>query len=121
MSNPATMARRDLLPGVRTESCPPAVVADSRRTVIRARRVAVIRDTINILLLIGVDYAAVRWPATHIPFVSREDSIVLLALLNAAVLTQMIMTRLIARWSARRIATTWCLRERARFFQGGPL
>ena len=115
------MARRDLLPGVQTDSCPPAVIADSRRTVVRARRLAVIRDTFNVLLLMGVDYSAMHWPSTHIPFVSREDSIVLLALLNAAVITQMIMTRLIARWSARRIATTWCLRERARFFQGGPL
>lgn len=115
------MARRDLLPGVETDSCPPAVVADSRRTVLRARRIAVVRDTANVVLLLAVDYAAYHWPATHIPLLGREDSIVLLSLLNAAVFTQMIMTRLIARWSARRIATTWCLRERARFFQGGPL
>ena len=112
------MARRDLLPGVRTDSCPPRVVLSSRELVLRARRRAFLRDAANLVLLAIVDYVAIHWPSTHIPFIAREDSVVLLALVNAAFLTQMIMSRLIARWSARRIATTWCLRERARFFQG---
>ncbi|HUP46615.1 MAG TPA: hypothetical protein VM779_14000 [Thermoanaerobaculia bacterium] len=112
------MARRDLLPGIETDSCPPRVVVNSRDLVLRARRVAALRDIANLILLGMVDYAALYWPSTHFPFLGREDSIVLLALVNSAFITHAIMSRLVARWSARRIATTWCLRERARFFQG---
>jgi hypothetical protein len=115
------MAKPDLLPGVVTDSCPPRVVVDSRTLVTRARRRAAIRDTANLLLLVLVDYVALRWPATHVPFFDREDSIVLLAIANAVIVTHIVMSRLIARMAARRIASTWCLRERARFFQSGPL
>lgn len=111
------MATRDLLPGVTPDPCPPAVVTDSRRTVLLARRRAALRDAANVVLLVLVDYVSLTWPAAHIPLLSRQDSIVLVALLNAAVITYVIMSRLTAKWTARRIASTWCLRERARFFQ----
>ena len=115
------MARTDLLPGVRTDSCPPRVLVDSRTLVLRARRRAAIRDAANLILLGLVNYVAWNWPLTHVPFMDREESVLLLAVVNAVVLTHMLTSRMFARWSARRIATTWCLRERARFFQGGPL
>jgi hypothetical protein len=111
------MARRDLLPGVTAESCPPRVVANSREVIERARRNAVLRDLANVVLLAGVDYVFLTWPSTHVPAVSREHSMLLLALLNAGLVTHMVMSRLTAKWTARRIASTWCLRERARFFQ----
>ena len=112
------MARRDLLPGVRTESCPPRVVSDSRREIVRARRRAVACDIAQLVLLGGVDWLFLRWPYAHVPMVDRNDSVFILAGLHALVITQMVVTRAFPRWSARRIATTWCLRERARFFQG---
>ncbi len=111
------MARRDLLPGVSAESCPPVPVFDSRREIVRARRRAAFCDTAQLILLAGVDWMFVRWPYAHVPALSRDDSVLVLATLHALVLTQMIITRTFPRWSARRIATTWCLRERARFFQ----
>jgi hypothetical protein len=111
------MTRPDLLPGVTTEDCPPTVVADSRATILRARRHAALRDSLNMILLGAVDYVCVTWPSAHVPFVGREHSVTLVALLNAAVITHVIMSRLTARWAARRIASTWSLRERARFFQ----
>ncbi len=111
------MARRDLLPGVQTETCPPVPVFDSRREIVRARRRAAICDTAQLVFLGGVDWMFLRWPYAHVPMFDRYNSVLILAALHALVLTQMIMTRTFPRWSARRIATTWCLRERARFFQ----
>lgn len=113
------MARRDLLPGVAADACPPAVVFDSRRAIRRARIRATLRDFAQLLLLTGVDWMFVRWPHTHVPSFDRPHSILIVALLNAALLTQMIVVRTFPRWSARRVAATWCLAERARFFQRG--
>lgn len=112
------MVTKDLLPGVEADPIPPVVVADSRATILRARRRAALRDAVNIFLAIAVDYVFLQWPSTHIPLLDRYDSMVLVALLNAAIVTHTVMSRLTARWAARRIASTWCLRERARFFQG---
>lgn len=110
------MARRDLLPGVTTDSYPPAVLIDSRRTILRARRRAAAYDTGQILLLAGIDWLFVRWPYAHIPFVGRSDSLLVVAGFNALLLTHAIVARMFPRWSARRIAATWCIAERARFF-----
>ena len=111
------MARRDLLPGVDGDRVVPAIVADTRRDVIRARRHAILRDTANILLVAGIDWLFIRFPAMHIPTFTRVDSALLLCIINAAVIAHMIVVRVLPRMAARRIATTWCLRERARFFQ----
>ena len=111
------MARRDLLPGVATDACPPAVVFDSRRAIRRARRRAALRDFAQFLLLGGVDWMFAHWPYTHVPSMDRAHSVLVVALLNAAILTHIIVVRTFPRWSARRIAATWCLSERARFFQ----
>jgi hypothetical protein len=111
------MARRDLLPGVRTDSCPPRVISDCRREIVRARRRATTCDIAQLMLLVGVDWMFARWPFAHVPSMDRKDSMLVLVGLHALVVTQMALTRMFPRWSARRIATTWCLRERARFFQ----
>lgn len=113
------MARRDLLPGVAVNGCPPAVVFDSRRAIAHARRRAAFHDFAQFALLGGVDWLFVRWPLAHIPSMDRSESLLIVALLNAALLTHLIMVRAFPRWSARRIASTWCLSERARFFEGG--
>jgi hypothetical protein len=114
-----TMARRELLPGIAADACPPAVVFDSRRAIVRARRFAALRDFAQLLLLGGVDWMFIRWPYTHVPAIDRPHSLLVVALLNAALLTHIIVVRTFPRWSARRIAATWCLAERARFFQRG--
>ncbi len=110
------MAKRDLLPGVRPDGCPPRVVLTSRREIRRARIHATLRDGAQLLLLAAVDYLFVWWPLTHVPMLDREMTVIVVALANALVLTHIAMSRLMPKWAARRIATTWCLSERARFF-----
>lgn len=74
------------------------------------------RDVANVLLLAGVDYFFVTHPTSHIPLIDRSTTVVILAAFNAAVLTQIVLSRVFARLTARRIASTWGLAERARFF-----
>lgn len=111
------MARRDLLPGIAPAVPRTAVHVDSRRAVARARRRAAFRDLVQVLLVVGVDWMFMHWPYTHVPSMDRPHSLMIVALLNAAVVTHLIVSRTFPRWSARRIAATWCLTERARFFQ----
>lgn len=116
-----TMARGDLLPGVATAPSPPPVLVDSRSAVRRARRRAAVRDISQLFLVGGVDWIFLHWPYTHVPSMDRPHSVLVVALLNAALLTHIIVVRTFPRWSARRIAATWCLPERARFFHRGAL
>lgn len=111
------MKRRELLPGVGEETSPPSVIADTRRAVARARRKAVARDVANVILLVALDYFFMRWPSTHVPGMTRDQSAMALIALNALVVTYMVIARLKPRMRARRIAATWSLRERSRFFR----
>jgi hypothetical protein len=110
------MPLTDLLPGVRPDACPPRVVATTRSEIARARFRATAHDVAQLFLLAGVDYFFAQHPTVHIPMLNRADSFTILAALNAAVLTHVILSRVMPKWTARRIASTWCLRERARFF-----
>lgn len=110
------MARRDLLPGVTTDDCPPVVVFDSKSAIRRARRRAALRDFAQLALLGGVDYLFLHWPLTHIPSFGRDGSVMIVASLNSLILTHAIVSRTFPRWTARRIASTWCPSERRRFF-----
>jgi hypothetical protein len=109
--------RRSLLPGVSDAGAPPPVVIDSRAVVARARRRAIVRDVIDLLLLVCVDGLFLRWPLAHVPFLDRYDSLLVLIGLNAMLLGYLWLARVLPRWTARRVATTWCLSERARFFK----
>ena len=110
------MTRPNLLPGVTETAAPPAVVTDSRKAIKRARRNAILRDLLDLSLLGGVDYLFLHWPGTHVPLLDRQDSMMLLVGANIVVIGYVWISRAIPRWSARRIAATWCLAERARFF-----
>ena len=105
------MTRKELLPGVTSSECPPSIVCDSRTSIRRARLRATARDIAQILLLAGVDYLFIEWPGTHLPFMNRHDSVLVVAAVNAATLTWLWMSR----WTARRIAATWSHTERRRF------
>src|SRR4051812_9595669 len=109
------MSRKDLLPGVTTPECPPSIVCDSRSAIRRARFRAMARDVAQILLLTGVDYLFIEWPSTHLPFANRHESLLIVAAVNAASLTWLWMSRVMPRWTARRIAATWSPAERRRF------
>jgi hypothetical protein len=108
--------RRSLLPGVSDAGIPPPVVTDSRVVVARARRRAIIRDIVDFLLLVCVDGLFLRWPHAHVPLLDRYDSLLIVAGLNAALVTYLWLVRAMPRWRARRVATTWSFAERARFF-----
>jgi hypothetical protein len=112
--------RRTLLPGVSDAGAPPPVVIDSRRVVAGARRRAIVRDVVDLLLLVCVDGLFLRWPLAHVPFLDRHDSLLVLLGLNAMLLGYVWLARAVPRWTARRVATTWCLAERARFFRSSP-
>jgi hypothetical protein len=109
------MPTSELLPGVTTRECPPQVVCDARRAIRSARRRALARDVVQLALLVAVDYLFVRWPDARMPFANRGESLALLELVNGFILTHVALVRALPRWSARRIAATWCLTERRKF------
>jgi hypothetical protein len=104
-----------LLPGITERDCPPRVVCDPRPEIRRARRRALLRDAAQLGLVIAVDALLIRWPAAHVPMMSRADSLMLVAALNAIIAASVWLTRMLPRWSAKRIAATWCPAERSRF------
>ena len=106
--------RRSLLPGVADVRTPPAVVFHSQKVIAGARRRAAIRDVLDLLLLASVDGLFLRWPLARVPGLDRVDSLLLLAAMNAMLLGYIWLSRALPRWSARRIASTWCVAERSR-------
>jgi hypothetical protein len=109
---PSAMRKRELLPGVTPNVPPPPVVCDSRRVIRQARRAALARDLLQVALLAAVDYLFVHWSSTHVPLLDRRASFILLGIVNGAVVAHIWLARWMPRWTARRIAATWCSRER---------
>jgi hypothetical protein len=109
------MPRRELLPGVTADSCPPAVVCDAHAAIRKARRRAIARDVAQIVLIACIDYLFVRWPESHIPGLNRLQSFIALEAINALILADIWITRALPAWTARRIAATWSRSEREKF------
>ena len=105
---------RRTLPGVLDSPVPPPVVIDSRKVIRRARRRAAFRDVVDLLILGFVDALFVQWPDARVPALGREASLLVLAIVNLAMFATMWLTRVVPRWKARRVATTWCAAERRR-------
>jgi hypothetical protein len=108
------MPRPELLPGISHRGCPPVVHCDPRPAIRRARRRALFRDISQLLLVVAVDALLIRWPAAHVPMLTRYDSVMLVAAVNALMIGYVWLTRAFPKWSARRIASTWAPAERAR-------
>jgi hypothetical protein len=108
-------ARRDLLPGVSPTEAPPEVFCESRRIIASARRRASFRDTLDLLLIAGVDGLFLRWPYAHVPTLDRDQTALIIAAANALVITYMWTARAFPRWRARRVASTWSTIEQSRF------
>lgn len=108
-------ARRELLPGVSEPGAPPEVICETRRIVASARRRAAIRDTFDLLLLTAVDGLFLRWPHAHVPSLDRDQTALIVAAVNALVITYMWTARALPRWRARRVASTWSVTEQNRF------
>jgi hypothetical protein len=109
------MPTRDLLPGVTADSCPPAVVCNAREAIRKARRRAIAKDVLQFALLIVVDCLFLRWPEAHVPFLGRGESLMVLRGVNAAAIAQLCLARALPKWTAMRIASTWCRSEREKF------
>lgn len=109
------MPKTELLPGVSSDRCPPATVCNPRREIAVARRKAALRDSIQIVLLLAVNYLFIHYPSTRLPFADRLESQMLLAGITAAVMTSVWLSRMLPRWSARRTAETWSRREQEQF------
>ena len=110
------MPKVELLPGVTTVACPPAVNCDAKGAITRARRRAIARDIAQMALLFAVDYLFMRWPDTRIPFLDRFQSLRFLEAVNVAFVAHLWWARvLMPRWSAKRIAATWSRSEQQRF------
>lgn len=107
---------RGLLPGVRPTPTPPAVVCQTRGAIESARRRATLRDAGQLFLLAAVDYLFVHFHATRLPLLDREHTLTIVGMLNVGMLAWVWLCRAMPRWSARRVASTWSLSERARFF-----
>lgn len=110
------MSRDRLLPGVTSSAVPPVSACDTRAEIARARRRAIAKDALQIVLLVGIDALFVRWPSAHIPALGRDASLAALLVLNMAVIAHLWLERALPRWTARWIASTWCRAERQRFF-----
>jgi hypothetical protein len=104
----------NLLPGVIEVASAPNVVCESRRVIAAARRWAMIRDACNLLLLASVDWLFLHWPHTHVPLLDRSTSVLILVAVNALSIAYMWSARVLPRWRARRVASTWCSAERDR-------
>jgi hypothetical protein len=111
-------AAETLLPGVLAGKPRRAVIIDGSREIRRARIRAALRDLFDFSALLLVDYLFVSWPRTHVPFLTRHDSLIILVSANALFLTWAVMARNLPRWRAQRIASTWSSNERTRFDQG---
>ena len=109
------MAKPELLPGVEFDRCPPRVLCDAHAAIRKARRRALVRDIVLIALIVAVDYLFIRWPESRMPFLERDGSMTLLRWVNVLVVADLWLIRALPKWTARRIAGTWCRSERARF------
>ena len=109
------MPKDQLLPGVSTTSCPPRVVCDARAAIRRARRRVWVRDGVQLVLLLAVDWLFVHWPESRMPFADRNASLAFLRGANVLIFGHLWLVRALPRWNAKRIATTWCRSEREKF------
>ena len=108
------MERHEILPGVSPEIPRPIVVCESMHAVRRARRQALLRDVLDIALLIAVDVFFVHWPHARVPLLDRGASLELLVAVNALLLGYLWISRALPRWRARRVAATWTVAEQTR-------
>lgn len=111
------MPKDELLPGVSTTACPPQVVCDAHTAIRGARRRAWLRDGLQLALLFAVDYLFVYWPESRMPFLDRAESLAALRGMNFAIVGHLWLVRALPKWSARRIASTWCRSEREKFLR----
>jgi hypothetical protein len=83
-----------------------------------ARRRADLRDLADVVVFLAVDVLYVAWPSTQLPFLTRDDTSLVLAAVHIVFAAWLTASRVVPRWRARRIAATWSERERSWFTTG---
>jgi hypothetical protein len=107
---------RQLLPGTRgPELTPPRGRWRGVDEVKLARRRADLRDLADVVVFLAVDVLYVAWPSTRIPFLTRDDTSLVLVAAHILLAAGLTASRMLPRWRAQRIASTWSERERRRF------
>jgi hypothetical protein len=106
----------DRLPGVfGPESVRPRRRCRRTTELVRtARSRANRRDLIDTFLLLAIDWMFIRWPAVHVPALSRDASMRVLLAAHLLFGIYWIATRIGPSWRASRIAATWSRDERTR-------
>ncbi len=90
-------------------------MCDAHAAIRSAKRKALLRDGLQLVLLVAVDWLFVYWPESRVPFLDRGESLTFLRAMNAAIIGHLWLARALPKWSARRIASTWCRSEREKF------
>jgi hypothetical protein len=101
------MPKNELLPGVSTRACPPRVVCDAHAAIRRAKRRIWLRDGVQLVLLLAVDWLFVYWSDSRVPFADRETSLAFLRGANVVIIGHLWLARALPKWNAKRISATW--------------
>ena len=109
------MPNPELLPGVTDDSCPPRVVCDAKAAIRKARRRAIVRDAVLVVLVAAIDYLFIYWPEARLPFLDRLSSLTVIRWVNVLLVADLWLMRSLPKWWAKRISETWCRAERERF------
>lgn len=109
------MPKDELLPGVAARSGPPRVLANAHETIRDARRRTLVKDVLQVGLLLAVDWLFLHWSDSRMPFLGRHASLSVLRAMNAGILAHIWLARAMPKWTAKRIAATWSRSERAKF------
>ena len=107
------MPRMDLLPGV-SHGSEPRVHCDSRSIIRDARYAALIRDAMQLTLVLAVDAALLLYPTCRLPYLDHRMTVIVLAIGSFLSVGCVIASRYLPTMRARRIARTWSTSEQLR-------
>ena len=103
----------DLLPGAGSrETALPNVRTNATETIRKARLRADLSDLADLVLLIAVNFLFLRWEASHVPFLSRDLTLLILLAVNGSYIISWALTRVAPVMKARRVSSTWSREER---------
>ena len=103
-----------MLPGVSPDPVWPRIRCSSRPTIVRARRIAVLREVMQLALLFAVVLLFRARNEVRLPFATRSALLTVLILAGVAIVLHIALSHVVPKIRARQIASTWSERERQR-------